>query len=463
MPSRGGSLRSLSTPMRGLDFPELFATEQCADFTIFAGHSISFGGPRTSILTGSVATSPGISIGGNYQLVSGVALKGTPEAAECANDFDHVMSDASNATCTAANTLKNPKLRGLRLLPGAYCANSTMFPACTVILDGCNKSSPQWLFQSAAILVISNLTSFDLINGATSNNVYWKIGSSLAIGYNSKLIGIILAQDSIHFGSGALLVGRAMAKKSVYFDGGSSLAMSVSLSTYSPSAAPTPPLTDIPTAGPSTYPTFAVRSPTPAPTIAKFLRIEVLQVVNGIAIQDAGSEAFQDAFQESVAQTISLPLQDINITVIEAHFTSRGDTLVANASAINVMYTVEVPNGNSTAIISILSSSNFTVDVTASLQRQGYGYTTATNAVFRNTSPTYSPTNAQQKIDYSNVTITRIVIGSTIGVFGICFISLYFIYASKGCKSVRPALAVNDVCYSDNVLSNYEINKLTCQ
>jgi hypothetical protein len=193
------------------------------------------------------------------------------------------------------------------------------------------------------------------------------------------------------------------------------------------------------------------------------LVVQVRQIINGIAAEDAETEEFIDAFQSSIAQSISLPIRDLNITLIQAHLTNRGGVQIGNNSAVDIMYTVSVMNGNLSSICSVLSASNFTSALTALLKFNGFGSVIAADTTFNNISPTFSPITAVIIPNYDNVPTIRIIIGSAIGIFGLCFICSYFMYASGRCKSAKDITPPDDVYYADNVLSTYEVNRLsTC-
>ena len=435
--------------------------DPCEAFSVFAGNAVIFRGQKSTILTGSIGLSPGTSLVGDYTLISNEVEYNSTKAVVCAIGFYDAFSAASNASCSRNSTLL--QLPAMRLLPGVYCSpdDVTNFSGKAFIFDGCNRSNSQWIIQSSATLIVSSLTTFDLINGATSNNVFWRVGSSITIGCYSNLVGNILAQNSISFGIGAVLVGRALAKDTVFFAGGSSLAIPISLSSFVPSSAPTTNRTTSPSAAPSLAPTYAAESPTPAPSTENMLSIEVTQVISGIAIKVAESKAFTTALQSGITQSIPISVNDIKINGIGEHVTNLGGILIANDSAVDIIYTVQVMNGNTSMITSILTNSNYSAAITTSLQLSGYGGAAAAGVQLRNLSPTSSPLNARQEDARGGNAYRGIIIGSSIGVFGACLISIYFIHATRVCKSSRPAPTDQVIYYSDNVLSSYEINKLT--
>ena len=99
--------------------------------------------------------------------------------------------------------------------------------AATLTLDGAGDPNSEWVFQTATSMVTSTATSFILINNAQASNVYWAIGSSATLAYDSSFVGQITAAVSITVGSSCNLVGRALAAAAVTFAGGASVALPV--------------------------------------------------------------------------------------------------------------------------------------------------------------------------------------------------------------------------------------------
>ena len=347
------------------------------------------------------------------------------------------------------------------LRPGFYCHSNEdfIFSSGVVIFDGGNTTSGQWIFQLSSTLTFSNSTSFELINGASANNIFWRVGSDVAIGKSSKFEGNILAKKSINFGDGVIFVGRALAQETISFEGISSLAMPLPVSSMEPSSAPSSLLTYPPTRAPSSASTFALLSPTPNPTTMSLVLIEVSQYFQGVDIAVAESKSFEEALQSSVSQTINLPLSNVMISSVDNFATVRDGESLGNYTAVKVIYTVSVQNGNMSAIIHLLKNPNYTDLLSDLLELSGYTSASGSDVLLRDLSPTSSPTRRHYRpIDFDQV---RIIIGITLGLFGFCFLIVYYIYATDILKWNQEAESPRgSVYYSDEVLSNYEINKM---
>jgi Ice-binding-like/PEP-CTERM motif len=68
-------------------------------------------------------------------------------------------------------------------------------------------------------MVASPAARIALVNGATSSEVFWQVGSSATIGTYSDFAGHIMADQSITMATGASLDGSALAENAaVTFD-----------------------------------------------------------------------------------------------------------------------------------------------------------------------------------------------------------------------------------------------------
>lgn len=212
----------------------------CAQFTAFAGVTISFNSIKTSILDGSLGTAPGTSITGDYVVRgnSQVYLNTGP-ALTCRMDFTSAFNDASVATCN--NYLAAAALDGLTLAPGVYCSAPGTFSlaaAGVLILDARNNTGAQWIFQTATTVITGAASVVRFINGGKANNVYWAVGTSMTSGVNALFIGNILAQTSITLGAESSLNGRSFALNTVTFSGNVSVILPPIAPTGQPSSAP---------------------------------------------------------------------------------------------------------------------------------------------------------------------------------------------------------------------------------
>jgi type VI secretion system secreted protein VgrG len=100
----------------------------------------------------------------------------------------------------------------LTLTPGVYCFNSSAQLTGTLTLDAQGNSAAAFLFKTGSSLTTASNASVVLINGGSSCNVTWEIGSSATLGTGTVFAGNILALASITFNTGAQTSGRALAR-----------------------------------------------------------------------------------------------------------------------------------------------------------------------------------------------------------------------------------------------------------
>jgi hypothetical protein len=191
---------------------------QCANFSIQAGSSVSFGGGQTNVTTGNVGVAPGTSITGIPQLQLGpgyTTQSASAASISCAADEGTAYGNLTGLNCT--NILANSDLSNVTLLPGVYCTGSGFLTlnAATLYLDAQGDANAQFIFQTATTFITSTNTQVNLLNGTLAENIYWQVGSSVTLGANSSFVGQILAYASITVGDSVTVVGRLYAQAAV--------------------------------------------------------------------------------------------------------------------------------------------------------------------------------------------------------------------------------------------------------
>jgi len=177
-------------------------------FVVLAGGGITNTGPTA--LHGDVGTFPTTTITGAASLtVTGTNHHG-----------DAVTQQAKSALVTAYNKAAgegptspiDADLTGRRLTRGVYNSASSIGLTGALTLDAANDPNAVWVFQSGSALTTGSGSRVNLVNGARSCNVFWQVGSSATLGTNSKLVGTVMALQSITLTTGASVVGRVLAR-----------------------------------------------------------------------------------------------------------------------------------------------------------------------------------------------------------------------------------------------------------
>lgn len=165
-------------------------------------------------VTGDVGISPAASITGFPPgTLTGTQHAGDAVAATAQGNLTTAYNQAAGA---AGGAILVADIGGLTLTPGVYKTTSSQ-PSLGITgnltLDGGGDPNGVWIFQIVSTLTTAaNNSHIILINGASSHNVFWQVGSSATLGTSTTFQGTIMAQASITLTTSATLNGRALAR-----------------------------------------------------------------------------------------------------------------------------------------------------------------------------------------------------------------------------------------------------------
>jgi len=189
------------------------------NFAILAGAAITDAGGASSIIGGDVGVYP--AAGEFNEIQAGQVTDGTVYYAEtdgalllqAKNDLTTAYNDAGSRPFTLIDGADN-QLGGTTLTPGVYrfSAATTANLIGTLTLDSAGEIDPVWIFQTESTLVTASNSSVVFLDGGTSCDVFWWVGSSATIGTGTEFIGNILADQSIGLQTNATLDGSALAR-----------------------------------------------------------------------------------------------------------------------------------------------------------------------------------------------------------------------------------------------------------
>jgi hypothetical protein len=179
-------------------------------FGVLGGSTVTNTG--SSIVNGNLGVSPGSAATG---FPPGVVVGGTihsndATAIQAQNELTTAYNTVAGTPCTV--DLSGQNLGGLTLTPGVYCFTSSAQLTGTLTLNALGNPAAQFLFKIGSTLTTASISSVALINGATSCNVFWQVGSSATLGTNTVFAGNILALTSITLNTGATVSGRTLAR-----------------------------------------------------------------------------------------------------------------------------------------------------------------------------------------------------------------------------------------------------------
>jgi hypothetical protein len=205
-----------------------------SNFAILGASQITDVPGSSTIVRGDVGLSP--TTGAAIGLTAGQLLNGTIYAVDAAGPLNSIMNpgllttaqndltaayiDAFNRPVTFDYTASGSQLGGLTLFPGVYRFghNASGNLIGTLTLDANGDPNPVWIFQATSDLITAAGapgapgSRVALINGATSCDVFWQVGSSATIGTYSDFAGNIMAYASVGLDTGATLDGSALAE-----------------------------------------------------------------------------------------------------------------------------------------------------------------------------------------------------------------------------------------------------------
>ncbi len=132
------------------------------------------------------------------------------------DDLSAAFTDAANRPVPGANAfgVVDNQLGGRTLFPGVYSFGhaATANLIGTLTLDANGETDPVWIFQASSDLITASGSKVALINGATSCDVFWQVGSSATLGTSTAFVGNIMALASVGLDTGATLDGSALAE-----------------------------------------------------------------------------------------------------------------------------------------------------------------------------------------------------------------------------------------------------------
>jgi hypothetical protein len=195
-----------------------------AHFTILAGAAITTTGG--GIINGDVGASP---ITGSAIHLTQAQVNGTIYAVDATGpagavidpallltakgDLTTAYNDAAGRTPIPSGSFLNPgsgNIGGLNLIPGLYKFTGTAsITGSDVTLTG--GPDDVWIFQIAADLQVGSTVQVILAGGAQARNIFWQVGTSVAIGTFAVFKGTIMSDQAIVMNTSSAMDGRALA------------------------------------------------------------------------------------------------------------------------------------------------------------------------------------------------------------------------------------------------------------
>lgn len=207
-----------------------------ASFAVLAGSTATNTG--LTIVTGDLGVSPGTAIiGFPPGVVSGTIHANDAVAAQAQADATVAYNNLAGQACNT--TLTGQDLGGLTLTADVYCFSSSAQLTGALTLDAQGNPDAVFVFQIGSTLTTASAASVLLINGASSCNVFWQVGSSATLGTNTTFVGNVLALASITLNTNAAVSGRALAQNGAVTMDSNPISASCALAPPTPTATST--------------------------------------------------------------------------------------------------------------------------------------------------------------------------------------------------------------------------------
>ncbi|MEO8911143.1 MAG: ice-binding family protein [Gemmatimonadaceae bacterium] len=162
-------------------------------------------------IKGNLGVYPGTSITGQETITLQGTVHQTDGVAKQAQ-IDALNAYNGLAAMTVTTNLTGQNLGGMVLTPGVYFFSSSAQLTGNLTLNFKGNPNAQFVFQIGSTLTTASGATVSVINGGSTNGVYWQVGSSATLGTGTVFQGNILASASITLTTGAkILCGRAIA------------------------------------------------------------------------------------------------------------------------------------------------------------------------------------------------------------------------------------------------------------
>jgi hypothetical protein len=177
-------------------------------FAVLGGSTVTNTGPTT--VTGDLGVSPGSAVVGFPPgIVIGVIHAADAVALQAQVDATTAYNALAAMPCDV--DLSGQDLGGLTLVPGVYCFSSSAQLTGALTLDALGSDSSTFVFQIGSSLTTASSSSVTVINGGSSCNVFWQVGSSATLGTSTSFVGNVLASASITLTTSSNVSGRLLA------------------------------------------------------------------------------------------------------------------------------------------------------------------------------------------------------------------------------------------------------------
>ena len=208
LPVTGSSMsRMFAAPQSGVS-PTLGTAES---FRVLGASTVTNTGP--TVVNGDLGVKPGTAVTGfppGIVVPPGKIYAGVAVAQKAQSDVTTAYNALTGQACNV--DLTGQDLGGLTLTPGVYCFSTSAQLTGALTLNALGDPNAVFIFKIGSTLTTASNSSVIVINGGSTCNVFWQVGSSATLGTSTQFEGNVLALVSITLNTSVRLNGRALAR-----------------------------------------------------------------------------------------------------------------------------------------------------------------------------------------------------------------------------------------------------------
>ena len=185
---------------------------EAQQFAVLGAQSVTYTNLNT--LHGDLGVAPGSSFAGTGQVVfEGGGTRHQADASALQAYADATAAYGRLASLASGTDLSGRDLGSIGSIgAGVYRFSAAAALTGTLTIDFANDPNGIVVFQIGSALTTASNAVVNVLNGTSSNGIYFQVGSSATLGENTLFAGNILAQQSVTFAPAAGIgCGRAFA------------------------------------------------------------------------------------------------------------------------------------------------------------------------------------------------------------------------------------------------------------
>ncbi|MGK0493712.1 MAG: LruC domain-containing protein [Maribacter sp.] len=181
-----------------------------ANFTLYSA-SGAVSNVGISDVTGDIGTNLGIISGfGTPSILNGSIQNANSVTSQAALDLNNMVTQIVNTVTT--NATHAPAFGAETLTPGVYATAGAASVVGTLTLDAEGDADAQFIFKIGGAFTTAAASTVVLINGASSENVFWLATGAVAMAASTKISGNIIGNPgAVSLGNGGELNGRMLS------------------------------------------------------------------------------------------------------------------------------------------------------------------------------------------------------------------------------------------------------------